>query len=75
MAKLPIVSSDEVVKALTKIGYVKVRQVGSHIAMQKIEAKKTNTVIVPDHKELARGTFRSIIRKSGLTVEYFLKLL
>jgi predicted RNA binding protein YcfA (HicA-like mRNA interferase family) len=32
-------------------------------------------VVVPDHKELDRGTLRAIIRQSGLTVEAFTKLL
>ncbi|PKM99621.1 MAG: hypothetical protein CVU78_05340 [Elusimicrobia bacterium HGW-Elusimicrobia-2] len=75
MVKLPIISADEVIGALNKKGFKKVRQSGSHIALQKLEEGKTNTVIVPAHKELAKGTLRSIIRKSGLTVEDFLKLL
>ena len=32
-------------------------------------------VVVPDHKELDRGTLRAIIRQSGLGVEEFNKLL
>ena len=32
-------------------------------------------VVVPDHKELDRGTLRAIIRQSGLGVEEFTKLL
>ena len=30
---------------------------------------------VPDHKEIAKGTLRSLIRASGLTVEEFVQLL
>ena len=30
---------------------------------------------VPDHKEIAEGTLRSLIRASGLTVEEFVELL
>jgi hypothetical protein len=33
------------------------------------------TLSVPDHKELAKGTLRSLIRAAGITVEEFLKLL
>lgn len=33
------------------------------------------TVVVPDHKELDRGTLRAIIRNAGLTVEEFDELL
>ncbi len=32
-------------------------------------------VVVPDHKELDRGTLRAIIRQSGLSVDEFIKLL
>lgn len=32
-------------------------------------------VVVPDHKELDRGTLRAIIQQSGLTVDEFVKLL
>lgn len=32
-------------------------------------------VVVPDHKELDRGTLRAIIRQAGLGVEEFVKLL
>ncbi|WKZ38465.1 MAG: type II toxin-antitoxin system HicA family toxin [Anaerolineales bacterium] len=31
--------------------------------------------VVPDHKELDRGTLRAIIRQSGLSVDEFIKLL
>ncbi|MBA3066798.1 type II toxin-antitoxin system HicA family toxin [bacterium] len=75
MAKLPVVSAGEVIQALNKKGFKKIRQSGSHIALQKLEEGRTNTVIVPDHRELAKGTLRAIIRKAGLTVEDFLKLL
>jgi predicted RNA binding protein YcfA (HicA-like mRNA interferase family) len=30
---------------------------------------------VPDHKEIAKGTLRAIIREAGLTVETLLSLL
>jgi hypothetical protein len=29
------------------------------------------TLSIPDHKEVARGTLRSLIRTAGLTVEEF----
>ena len=32
-------------------------------------------VVVPDHKELDRGTLRGIIRQAGLGVDEFVKLL
>jgi predicted RNA binding protein YcfA (HicA-like mRNA interferase family) len=32
-------------------------------------------LVVPDHKELDRGTLRAIIRQAGLGVDEFIKLL
>jgi predicted RNA binding protein YcfA (HicA-like mRNA interferase family) len=71
---LPRVSGRKVVQALIKIGYEKDRQKGSHIVMREI-SYPFRRIIVPDHKEMAKGTLRAIIRHSGLTVEEFIKLL
>jgi predicted RNA binding protein YcfA (HicA-like mRNA interferase family) len=35
MPKLPVLSGEELIKALEKAGFKKVRQKGSHISMQK----------------------------------------
>ena len=32
------------------------------------------TLSIPDHREIAPGTLRSLIRASGLTVEAFISL-
>jgi predicted RNA binding protein YcfA (HicA-like mRNA interferase family) len=73
MSKLPIVSGTECIKALEKIGFSVYRQRGSHITM--IRQEPTNQVTVPNHKEIAKGTLRAIIRQVGLTVEAFIALL
>lgn len=48
---------------------------GSHIKLKKKTAKGTIIVIVPDHKEVSKGTLRDIINDAGLTVEEFLELM
>ena len=48
-----------------------VRQRGSHIVMQRKLPDTTITVPVPNHRELDRGTLRSIIRQSQLDRELF----
>jgi len=72
---LPVVSGRQCCAALAKFGFVSVRQKGSHVVMQKKLENTTITVPVPDHKELAAGTLRSIIRQAGLTVEEFVAVL
>lgn len=73
MSKLPIVSGTECVKALEKIGFVVYRQRGSHITM--VRQDPAAQVTVPDHKDIAKGTLRAIIRQIGLTVDEFIELL
>ena len=73
MSKLPVISGRECVKALEKAGYYFKRQEGSHIVMRRDDP--FSQVIVPNHKELDRGTLRAIIRQAGLSSTEFLKLL
>lgn len=75
MGRLPVVSGKETIRALKKAGFAEARQAGSHIVLQKSLPGTTVTVVVPDHPELATGTLRSIIRKSGLSVDEFIALL
>lgn len=74
MTKLPQLSGRELCKRLEGIGYVFDRQKGSHIILRRGEPPHRR-VVVPDHKEVAKGTLRSIIRQVGLTVDEFLGLL
>ncbi|MFN4034261.1 MAG: type II toxin-antitoxin system HicA family toxin [Fimbriimonadales bacterium] len=73
MSRLPVISGRECVKALRKAGFVLARQRGSHMVLYREEPPAQ--VTVPDHKELDRGTLRSIIRQAGLSVEEFTGLL
>ena len=74
MSVLPQVSGREVVVALAKFGYEKDRQKGSHIVLRQ-GAYPHRRLVVPDHKEVAKGTLRAIIKQAGLTVEEFNELL
>lgn len=73
MSKLPVISGRECVKALEKVGFYFKRQEGSHIILRR-DTPFAQTV-VPDHKELDRGTLRAIIRQAGISVDEFVKLL
>lgn len=68
---LPVVSGADAIDALVGAGFVRVGQRGSHVKLRKEQM----TVIVPLHRELAPGTFRSVIRQSGMSVEEFIALL
>jgi predicted RNA binding protein YcfA (HicA-like mRNA interferase family) len=73
VSKLPRVSGRGCVRAREKAGFFVRRQEGSHIILRRSEPFAQ--LVVPDHKELDRGTLRAIIRQSGLTVESFVSLL
>ncbi|MDY0092844.1 MAG: type II toxin-antitoxin system HicA family toxin [Candidatus Vecturithrix sp.] len=71
MPKLRRLSGKEVCQILATQGFVKVRQKGSHVMMQKSEKGTTITVPVPDHNELKIGTLNGIIRQSGVPRSLF----
>lgn len=70
MSKLPQLSGRECVSVLERYGFRIVRQRGSHIVMRRVDPFAQ--VIVPDHKEIDRGTLRAIIRQAGLQPEDFI---
>ena len=73
MPKLPTLSGREAVGALKRFGWEIARRRGSHVIL--VRDGSDNTLSVPDHKELDRGTLRSLIRDAGLTVDEFLSRL
>ncbi len=60
-------------KALARVGFQLKRQEGSHMVLRRDQPFAQ--VVVPDHKELDRGTLRSILRHARLEVEKFVELL
>ncbi len=75
MAKLPVLSGREVIKALRKIGFEPARQKGSHIVLVRMVSDSKRAVVVPNHREIDPGTLIEIIRQAGLKREEFEKLL
>jgi predicted RNA binding protein YcfA (HicA-like mRNA interferase family) len=67
---LPILSGSQTVKIFEKFGWEISRQRGSHIIMTK--SGEIITISVPNHREIAKGTLRSLIRSANLTTEEFL---
>lgn len=67
--KLPVISADDLVRALEKFGYVVVRQKGSHIRMSHSSDPQRKSITVPRHKTLKRGLLRRILRDTRISVE------
>jgi len=67
--KLPVVSGDELVRALRKFGYQVVRQKGSHVRLRHSSDPQRLPVTVPLHSEIATGTLRRILRDAAVSLE------
>jgi len=70
--KLPVLSGREIIKALAKIGFISVRQKGSHVFLRHTDGRRT---VVPLHDEVNTSTLMDIVEQTKLTKEEFMKLL
>jgi predicted RNA binding protein YcfA (HicA-like mRNA interferase family) len=69
------VSGDQAVKALERLGFTQARQRGSHVIMKKTTFEGTIGCVVPNHRIIAIGTLRSILRQARVSPDEFLKAL
>jgi predicted RNA binding protein YcfA (HicA-like mRNA interferase family) len=69
---LPLVGWRDILKALHKIGFVPIRQKGSHIIVQHMDGRFT---VVPRHDPVDRGTLSGILEDVRLSKEEFIALL
>jgi len=73
MPKLPQVSSADLIKVFRKLGFEIVTQRGSHIKMKNQEGK---TVIIPNHRQIKKGTLKKgILNPLNITVDQLIELL
>lgn len=75
MARLPIISGERLVRALKRVGFIELRQKGSHVALEKRTPEKVFRTIVPMHSALAKGTLSDILKQAGLTADQLRDLL
>jgi predicted RNA binding protein YcfA (HicA-like mRNA interferase family) len=73
MVKLPGISGEEVIHRLEKLGFVKVRQRGSHVVLKKTVQEHSLGCVVPLRKSLSKGTLRGILRQANVSPEDFEK--
>ena len=70
--RLPVLSGKEIIKALAKVGFVPVRQKGSHVFLRHVDGRRT---VVPFHEEVNKSTVMDIIEQTKLTRQKFLRLI
>lgn len=71
MPSLPIISAKELIAVLHYLGFVIVRQRGSHIVLRK----GSQGCVVPNHRELKTGTLAGILKQADISVEQFINAL
>ncbi len=64
---LPAISGREMIRALRRVGFVVLRQKGSHVSLEKRTVGGYWRTIVPLHRELRPGTLSDILNQSGLS--------
>ncbi len=72
MSRLPVCSGADAVQAFRRLGYEVDHQTGSHIILRHSSGRR---LTVPNHRELAKGTLRALIREAGISKEQFADLL
>ncbi|MGB9879797.1 MAG: type II toxin-antitoxin system HicA family toxin [Anaerolineae bacterium] len=73
MPRLRRVSGIQTIRALERLGFVQVRQRGTHVVLKKQTMEGEIGCVVPLHRELAIGTLRGILRQAGVSPEEFME--
>ncbi len=71
MPRLQQISGAETVRALERLGFVVLRQRGSHIIMRRGSVG----CVVPNHREIKIGTLGGVLKQAGIGAEEFLEAL
>jgi predicted RNA binding protein YcfA (HicA-like mRNA interferase family) len=70
--KLPVLSGKEIIKILSKLGFLPVRQRGSHVFLKHPDGRRT---VVPTHGEVNRSTLEDILAETKMSKKEFLNLM
>ncbi|WP_375496759.1 type II toxin-antitoxin system HicA family toxin [uncultured Nostoc sp.] len=73
MPKLLRISSREAIRALERLGFEQIRQIGSYVVMKKQTPEGTTCCVVPLHQELKVGTLSGIFKQAQVTPEEFME--
>ncbi|MBS3964573.1 MAG: type II toxin-antitoxin system HicA family toxin [Methylomonas sp.] len=71
MPKIPVISGAEAIRALQRLGFVFVRQRGSHIVLRR----GSSGCVVPNHREIKTGTLVGLLKQGGVSIDDFISAL
>lgn len=72
-SKYPVLPPSQIINILSKLGFEKISQKGSHAKYKNLITQKV--FIIPMHKEIAKGTLKSILEQADVELEIFLNLM
>lgn len=67
----PVLSAQDVLRALSRMGFTEASQRGSH---KKLKHDDGRVVIVPMHRTISPGTLRSIAKQAGTSIDEIARL-
>ena len=65
MPKLKVLSGADVIKIFLNFGFIVFSQKGSHIKLRRELGDTKQTLVIPNHKEIDRGTLNEIVKQSS----------
>ncbi len=71
MSDVPELSYIKIINSLQRLGFIVVRQKGSHIRLQKRTSNKTIKITIPAHKPVKRNTLRQILKQANIELDDF----
>ena len=74
MPKLPVIRSKNLIKALEKIGFYKVRQSGSHVFVAHKDGRCT-TIPIHSNRDIPNGTLRGILNDIKISKDEIIDIL
>lgn len=79
MRKQPVVSGEQLIKVLSRLGYEIIRQKGSHVRLGKSTEAGDHKITVPLHDELAKGTLNDVLMdvsiRNGISKDTLIEML
>lgn len=63
MPRLKVLSGKDVIKILESFNFEIVSQKGSHVKLCRVLESVSQTLIIPNHKELDKGTLKAVFNQ------------
>lgn len=68
--KLPLLSGQDVLRALNRMGFKELHRKGSHVKMKHLDGRK---IVFPYHNEVDRYTLKGALKDAEVDIDKFLK--